>query len=212
MKQILKSRGGLLMVLLFIPIYFFMSVFVHAKKLEGQIYYKDDTLDVMIAIPHSLFGGINYEAMQRKIKFYDQNNRKIKMKPNMIVGFSFNANGTKEFMLSRRFGYSIFGPQKGPNVFLHLLVDGQCKLFEFHQTTESGGGPNTPGSSTSVTLNLIQTKNGTLMYPRSLWFRSDMAGLFRDCLELENKIQNKEYRWRDIFEIVRFYNRTCGSE
>ena len=60
----------------------------------------------------------------------------------------------------------------------------------------------------SVTL-YLQRENGALIAPNTLGFRKQMEEYFKDCQKLADLIANKDFKRRDIEEIVEFYNRQC---
>lgn len=54
------------------------------------------------------------------------------------------------------------------------------------------------------------THLGTIGSPFSKNFKKAASEYFMDCLELVNKIQNKEFKKRNIVDIVEFYNENCN--
>jgi hypothetical protein len=100
-------------------------------------------------------------------------------------------------------------------VFLHLLKDGDMKLFNSYQT--SGGGPGMYGAggvmmgggSYSVEKLIMQKEGGELFRTGWLNFKRDMIHYLSDCQDLAMKIEQKIYRSNDIEAIVYDYNQNC---
>nr|NQU89140.1 hypothetical protein [Bacteroidota bacterium] len=194
---------------------------VDAKKVNGQIIYENDTIDVIIKLPVSLFSQkINYEKLQKKVQYYDSNGKKIKLLPDEAREIRFTYDGEDIRMLSRLNtlkNRNVFS--SGTHIFLRLKNDGKLKLFEYHYTesngpainTESSGNTTVTGGTTySIEKYILQKGNGELKKPRGIIFRKDMMEYFSDCPELSQKIEQRELKKRDLESIVRLYNSNCG--
>ena len=195
---------------------------IEAKKIEGQILFKDDTVDVIFKIPIDLLTQeIIYEKLQYKVKYFDFNGKKIKLIPDNAEEIRFKYNNEDIRMLSRYNSLDIgdiFSMRT--NIFLKLKVEGKLMLFEYHYTQKTGsmskGIPNDMTMPVGMSYpveryNILQKGDGELKRPKGLSFRKDMMNYFSDCPELSQKIENKEYKKRDLESIVRFYNSNCGK-
>ena len=177
-----------------------------AERVEGTILYPDKAVKVTLLIPTGLFGGgPDVQAMQRGIRYLDENGKKKKLKPSQAQAFTFNYKGHDFTMVSHDYSSGLFGR----SVFMLLVIDGRAKMYEYTVTNSRGGGPNMPMSTTTTTHTLIQLPGQPLYEPTLIGFKKRMAEYFRDCPELAGLIAQKELRRRDLDEIVIYYNDKC---
>ncbi|SRR6056297_1287709 len=208
-----------ILVLLILGIIF--SSNTEAKKIDGQILFDNDTVDVIFKIPVDfLTQEINYTGLQYKVKYIDSTGKKKKLLPDDAreIRFSFDYENIR--MLSRKNTVDIGNIFSGANhIFLKIKIDGKLKLFEYHYTQSepamrtgaSGGVPVSVGMSYPVEKYVLQKNGEELKRPKELTFRKDMTTYFSDCSVLSQKIEEKEYKKRDLESIVRFYNSNCGE-
>jgi hypothetical protein len=194
-----------------------LTINVYAKRLQGELLLEHDTLKVTFKIPVSLFSKeINYEKLQRKIQYFDSIDNKVVLKPEYAREIRFNYRDEEIRMLSR------LSPQrlhdlfsKNHYFFLKLETDGRLKLFRYYYTENSpevydaSGEIISGGYSYSADKYILQKLNEDLYIPKILSFRKDMMKYFQDCPELSHKIETREYRKRDMVNIVRYYNSAC---
>jgi len=184
-----------------------ISVTSHAaEKFFGQIVFADKTVDVTLMVPiRVLGGGPNVETMQKGIKYLDAKGKKVKLKPEDAKEFRFTYEGKSYRMVSR---IHTSGLQKKA-MFLRQIIDGPVKMFEYSVTTNSGGPNGMTYGGTSV-YELLQRGDEPLFQPVGLGFKKEAAKYFADCPDLVVLIEGKEFRRRDIEEIVTYYNEKCG--
>ncbi len=190
---------------------------LEAKKIEGQIFYNNDTISVTMKIPVKLFTQEpNYEKLQYKVKYFDSLGVKKVLRPDDAQEIRFTYEFEKVRMLSRKNTLSLGNIfSMSSNIFLRIEIDGDLKLFNYYYTQSSPGmynastGMMTGGYSYSVERYILQKSDGELKRPKGLTFRKDMIKYFNDCPELSKKIENKEFRKSDLESIVRFYNVSC---
>jgi hypothetical protein len=181
-----------------------------AERVSGQIVYADKTVDVTMLIPVGLFGGgPNTEALQKRVRYLDAKGKKRWLKPDQAKEFRFSLNGQGFRMVSRPYVGSLFAAS--PNVFLLQVIDGPVKMFEYRMTTRSAGGPNMPSTSNQTISYLLQRGEEKLNEPNVFGFKKEMAEYFADCPKLVALIEEKEFKRRDIGEIVIFYNTQCNK-
>ncbi len=211
-----KINKRLLTLIIFIFIGLYWSSNARAKKLEGKIFYKEETINVEMKIPFEM-GEVDYAALQRGVTYYGHNNKKVRAIPSDMMGFSFEYDGETVIMLTRSKGQVYGDNAYKPNICLHLLLDGRSKLFEYYEvqrvnnTMGSGGMMVSTGGGVKYYL-IIQPPGSPLMLIKASRFRSDMENVFLDCPELDHKIQNKEYRYDDLIQIVQYYNKHCSKK
>ncbi len=190
---------------------------LEARKIEGKILFKNDTLNVIFNIPIKFFTQQpNYEKLQNKVKYFDSNGKKIVIRPENAKEIQFKFQNENIRMLSRLNSLglgSIF--YTGSNIFLRLEIDGDLKLFHYYYTQRSAGmyngatGGFTGGYSYTVDNYLLQKGNAELKRPHGLTFKKDMAEYFSECPIIVEKIESKVFRKKDLESIVRFYNEYC---
>lgn len=182
-----------------------------AEKVPGQIVYADKTVDVTFLIPVGLFGGgPNTEPMQNRVRYLDAKGKKRWLKPDQAKEYRFSWGGQDFRMVSHKYEVSMLF--LGSHVFLLQLIDGPVKMFEYRQTTNTGGGPNMASTSRQTISYLLKKGDDSLVEPRVLGFKKDMAEYFKDCPALVALIEGKEFKRRDLDEIVMFYNTRCTSK
>ena len=206
------------LILLFIGLIICFNL--NAKKIEGKIIFKNDTLDVTLKIPFKFITQEpNYQKLQAKVKYYDSDGNKVVLKPDDAKEIQFNYGNGNVRMLSRNNSLylgNIFFPST--NIFLKIEIDGKLKLFNYYYTQSSGGmyngatGTMTGGYSYSVESYILQKGESELKRTKGLMFRKDMVEYFEDCPELAKKIQEKEFRKDDMQAIVKFYNNKCEKQ
>lgn len=193
---------------------------LHAKKINGRIFFENDTIDVTLNIPFKLFSKEpNYQRLQNRLKYYDSTGAKVVVTPDQVKEFAFSYGYEVVRMLSRENSLGLGGIFAiDTNIFLKLEVDGALKLFKYYFTQSSPGmynastGMVTGAYSFSVENYVLQKGDEELMRPRGLTFRKDMTEYFDNCPDLAEKIDKKEFRRADITAIVNFYNSMCGRD
>ncbi len=195
----------------------FLTFQVEAKRIKGQIFFDHDTIEVTMNIPVKFFSQVpNYEKLQYKVKYFDDQGVKKVLRPDDAKEIRFTYGNKEVRMLSRynSLGGNIFSLSS--NIFLRIESDGYLKLFNFYFTRSSPGmynastGMTTGGYAYSVEKFVLQKGSGQLKRPSGLTFRKDMMQYFNDCPALVQKIENREFRKGDIQAIVRFYNQNCN--
>ena len=181
-----------------------------AQQVEGTIVYADKKeVEVTLFIPTGLFGGDpNTEALQKGVRYLDGTGKRRKLKPDQAVEFYFNYDGNIYRFVSQHYSSGIFSR----NSFLLQLIDGPVKMFEYRKTTRNSTGPNNMGYSTQTITYLLQRGDEQLNEPNLFGFKKEMGKYFADCPELVSLIEEKEFKRRDIGEIVTYYNTRCKGK
>ena len=205
-------KTGLLIVIGFI-----LTFNANAKRLKGIIILEDDTLGVTFRIPVTLFAHeIEFEKIQRKIKYFDTAGKKSVIKPDQAEEIRFYYKNKEIRLLSRFIAlrlHDLFS--KNHYYFLKLEMDGKLKLLRYYYTEDSpevyeaSSDVMITGQSYTVSKYILQKSDEELFMPRTLAFRKDMMKYFQDCPELINMIENRKYRKRDMVNIARYYNSYC---
>lgn len=194
---------------LFVLILLF-SLNLKAKKVEGQICFEDDTLNVTIFVPtHLITGEVNYHQMQKAVWYINPQGKRSKCTAYGVKEIRFTYNYVKVRLLSRRNEI-----EKGrhnlryPYVFLKLEMDGYLKLFTAFVTTY-GHSDHVGSYTSSASIFVLQKGDEELKKIEDWSFRKNMRGYFDDCPQLAEKIETKEFKEGDIKLIVNTYNFDC---
>ena len=190
-----------------------------AKKLEGKLLLENDTMEVTFHVPVNLFTQeINYEKLQHKIKYFDSSGKKVIISPDQAEEIRFIYKREEIRMLSRycsrRLGRVFL---MNHHLFLKLEIDGKLKMFKYYFTENSpvmynsSKNVTTMGYSFTADRYILQKSDEEIFMPRDLTFRKDMVKYFQDCPELFLKIENKEYRQKDLKIVVCYYNSNCAK-
>ncbi len=187
----------------------FVLVELEAKKVEGQIHYEDKIVDVTFQIP--VFRKAkkpNFEGLQYRIVYYDENGEAKKLKPNQAkeVRFIYENKTYRMISMKKLAGFSM--KMLRDKIFLRLAIDGNLKLYYYYDSS-SAGGPGIQISLSNVERFIFQKNNGSLVHYNGLAFRSFMTEYFKDCPSLSKKIEEKEFQKKDLEAIVNYYNMNC---
>ena len=200
------------------------AVSVSAERIKGLIITKaQDTLNVTFEIPLELLSKEpDYERLQRKVKYYDENGEKQTLKPEEAKEIHFTYRKEAICMRTRYNTLAFIGGNinlgAGDYIFLKLVEDGTVQLFLYYYTQNSPGVVNpstgimTGGMLYDTDRYILQKGDaGELKQLRALQFKKDMTAFFSDCPELVRKIEEKEYKREDLRAMVQFYNTQCGK-
>jgi len=179
-----------------------------AEKIPGQIVVGNTTEEVTFLIPVGFFGGgPGVEAMQTGIRYIDSKGKKHRLKPEQASEFHFKYEGREYRMVSQQRSGNLFSRA----VFMLLVIDGKVRMFEYTVTSQSSARANgTGGIATTTTYYLLQKPNEQLYEPRMIGFKKGMTDYFSDCPKLVEMIDGKEFKRRDLDEIVIYYNTKCN--
>lgn len=181
-----------------------------AKKVEGQICFEDDTLNVTIFVPTRIITGeINYHQMQKAVWYLDSQGKRSKCTAYDVKEIRFTYNYVKVRLLSRRNEiekrrHSL----RCPYIFLKLEMDGYLKLFTAFVNT-FGHLYHVDSYTTSPSIFVLQKGDEELKKINGWSFKKNMRGYFNDCPQLAEKIETKEFKEGDIKLIVNTYNFDC---
>jgi hypothetical protein len=204
-----------------------ISLSLYAKKIEGKIFFENDTIDVTFILPVDLLTqDIIYENVQQKIKYIDRNGIKHKLRPDDAKEIRFKYPYSEIRMISVPNNLGLGNPFFfGQNIFLELKIDGYLKLFNYYYKQKSANMfTGSSGFNNSInTMNtyqfeytverfILQKGNGGLKRPKRISFKKDMIEYFQDCPELVEKFENKEINKDYLESAVRFYNSRCANK
>jgi hypothetical protein len=206
-------------ILLLIIFVFSLQTAIFAAKVTGYyITRNNDTVYATIKVPVGWFTGeISYISLQSKIKYYNSTGKKVALRPADAKKVYFEYDGETVVYLSCENTIGLWTSlfDDGKYIFLKLEIDGPLRLFTYYRQQQSGGyynGTTWTGSYSYTIEKYVLQKNGRELFrPAGMFFKKDMAAYLSDYPELAQKVLNKEFRQRDMEEIVEEYNRWKAS-
>ena len=205
--------------LLFATALIVLSQYTYGRKIEGIIIAngapREVTFDIKVPL---LADEPNFERIQYKVRYYDENGKKQTLHPDDADEIRFEYDGMEVRMVSCLNTIGAGGMFSVSNrIFLKLEIDGPLRLYRYYykQTNPGyyGAGGGFSGGMTYTVDNLIfQKGNGPLKQPRSLGWKKDMLDYFRDCPALRERLERKDLRRKEIEAIVLYYNQHCARE
>ncbi|MFK7969115.1 MAG: hypothetical protein AB8F95_02055 [Bacteroidia bacterium] len=193
---------------------------VLGKDLPGQIFYEDDTVDVIFEIPLKPVSKEPSLLEIQKSVWYRVNGEKKYQKalPAMTKEIRFSYMETTFRMISTPRLIALrkdIGPGLVHKRFTLLRIDGEVRLFESFYLSESATRMNANGSwsggRSQISGDIFLERNGVYTWIKPIGFNKKVANYFRDCEELFEKITNKTLRYEDIESIVNTYNQSCAG-
>jgi hypothetical protein len=194
------------------------SLFVYGKKVGGTIMFKGESRNVTFDIKVPLLGfEPNFERIQYKVKYYDENGKKRTLRPDDADEIWFDYDGGEVHMIScpNTLG-GIFSTSN--KIFLKVEIDGPLRLFRYYykQRTSGYGTPGSAGFSGGTVYVaddfIFQKGNGPLKQPKAWGWKKDMIEYFSDCPGLRDRIEKKDLNRREVEAIVLYYNSNCGKK
>lgn len=177
------------------------------KELKGKIIFEDKVMNVTFNIPTLMFSTeTNYKKLQYEVKYVDSTGKSGKLVPEMAKEVQIFDGSTTIRMLSKLNTDALGGVfAKQGKLFLRLVMDGRLKLYTFYAAKSQNGMTIVNELSESAVLQ----KGEERLKEVPSGFKSAMVEYFSDCPVLAQKINDKVYTWREMKEIVNFYNSEC---
>ena len=151
------------------------------------------------------------ESNPNKIRFRkDLNSRPKKLDSNDFVRLLIYKNGIRfnyEFKINSNYRNKIELMRVIKKGFLSLYAIYDSVIYNTHSSGEGFGNINI-GMEHSAFLFFISKKGDKTAdkFPTK-----NAAEYFKDCPELVKKIKNKDFKSKDYFKIVDFYNNNCAA-
>lgn len=185
-----------------------------AKNLDGIIIKGRDSIKVTFRVPIGLLSGEPlYEKIQHKIDYYDAAGKRKKLRADDADEIQFNFNGQTIRMLSRLNSLALGNLfSSSINIFLKLEINGPVKLFKYYFTASRPSVGVGMGSAPYIEVSsVLQKGNGALVLPSGFGMKKQMMDYFSDCPALVEKIQSKDFRMKEIEDMVNYYNLECSK-
>lgn len=186
-------------------------VFVSGAEIKGKIYFEHDTATVTFKVPLSLFGRqpVLHNLRSKIVYFNAKGQRKVlRAKDAREIKFTYENETIR--MVSKPHPNSL--NKKRPRYYFLKLEEGgsPLNLYIFYDETTSDDGMNSVHTD-YVERYFIEKNEKELIPVGGLSFRKKILEIVGDCPEVARKIESREWRKRDLKEIVSFYNRSCKS-
>lgn len=199
-------------IIILFSFFFILISQADAKKIYGHIVLNnDDTLEVTLRIPTEFLSNrIDYESLQRRIRYFDENRKRRHFKPHQAKEVFFEYYGEEVRMFSHPAPNRMMNLLSfSSHVFMKLDIEGELRLFTyFSKETNDVDDDFFYGDNINEKY-YLQKGNEALKNPNFFKFRKDMMNYLGDCDEMVEKLEEKDFRRWDIWEMVRFYNRVC---
>ncbi len=188
-----------------------------AKKIEGYYIARTfDTIKVVFSIPGNIVTGEpDFEKLQWEIEYWDNQEKKQILKPNMAVEVDFIYKEKNYRMIAKVNNIGLIGSKEnGTNyLFLKVLVDGPLQLFQYYVVSNAPGYYSSASSmstvSSSPTTNdkfILCKQDGKLFRPKMLSFAKEVSAYLSDNVALSQKVETKKLESKDMEQIVLEYN------
>lgn len=164
-------------------------LFVNAQSDEGTIYLKDST-EIKGLIKIKTFGGVKYKA--------NESSDIIEYENSQLNGYDIKENGIiKKYR---------FKEVQGVSRRMKIEKLGKINLYSiFVSNSGSAMGMGLPTSSGNV---YFLEKNNVIIRTGAK-FKNGKLYLIEDCPILIDKIKTKEFKKREVIEIIEYYNKKC---
>jgi hypothetical protein len=191
----------------------FLSFNLQAKPLleeiPGEIHYSYHIKQVTFLIPvYALSGKPKYKKLHHQIKFLDETGKRQILYPSQAREVRLNFYGSDIRFLTVKNSDVFRGmafSQDYMHIFLKLEVQGKVNLLSYYYddyNAATGGG--------TIHNYILHIDDYHIEFVEPLRFKMQMNRFFSDCPKLLNMIVNRTYRYRDMKQVVIFYNQHCG--
>jgi hypothetical protein len=174
-------------------------------QVPGQIVYRDSTTADVTFFVLKVRNGFSVENLESKVRYLDKNGAKKKLRPRDAEEIRFKWDNQEIRMVSRRPGHEALKRK-----FLHLMVDGKARFYEYIKTYRFIGRSQMYYARISTVIYWFVEREGKKMYsPRPFHFRQKMSKYFSDCPQLSERIKAGAYKAIETETIVKYYNANC---
>jgi hypothetical protein len=164
-----------------------------------------ETMQVTVDLAN---GESKYRSLQENIEYYDAGGSKHSLKAEEVKEITVGTGADAVTLVSIPYKYTGLenanAPDKG-NILAQQIVDGKVSVYKFWYTE--------PGVqfAPSVTEKYLLRKEGDEFYePAYFSFRKDMEGYLCDCPTLIDKLENGQFKRKQLPLLIAEYNETCG--
>ena len=181
---------------------------LEAKKVEGKIFYENDTADIVLSLPSNIYASAQTrQRLQNRMAYFDSSGKKRPLIPNdSIKEIRFN-DGSKELRIIC-VPNSIERILTTKYIFLQLEIDGKLRVFKYFFVTHNSSRMELGMDNYSLFWDhIFQKGDGELKRFRNT--NKEIGEYLSDCPELVEKIESDFFKKRDVLSIVEYYNSNC---
>lgn len=178
------------------------------EEIPGEIHYSDHIKQVTFLIPvYALSGKPKYKKLHHQIKYLDENGQRQILYPSQAREVRLDFYGADIRLLTVKNGDIFRGmtfSQDNLHIFLKLEVMGKVNLLSYYHddyNAATGGG--------TIHDYILHIDDYHIEFVEPLRFKMQMTRYFSDCPKLLTLIVDRTYRYRDIKQVVVFYNQNC---
>lgn len=203
---------------LFVVLFIFSFQFILAADSKGLLILGNDTTEIIIRIKDYSYRAGNLitggSKIHQGIPYYNNDGEKDFIRPHQADKVILFLKKDTIVFVSRGVGDSVF-EKISPGIFYELFADGKAKLLcEFGMTSSGTAmrhGVNYYPLESGAIKQIIEWADGTKTYlsPWNDYTKEKLSEIFKDCPKLKFKILRKEFKLRDMSEIIKFYNNYC---
>jgi hypothetical protein len=186
-------------------LYFSLNNAIAARVPATIIMADGKTIQATIDIPD---GDKKYRHLQETVEYFNADGSKQLLKADEVKEISFANEGTQVKLVSIPYkdtGLENPAPADRENILVQQVVDGKVSVYKFYYIEP--GGQFAP----SVVEKYLLKKEGDEFYePAYMTFKKDMVGYLCDCPTLIDKIEEGQYKRKQLPLLIAEYNQTCG--
>ncbi|GAL63294.1 hypothetical protein [Algibacter lectus] len=171
-------------------------LFINAQSKKGTIYLKDST-ELKGLVKAKMLGGIKYKA--------NLNSDIIHYENSQLNGYDIE----REDKSVERYRFKLV---QGISRKMKIVQLGKINLYSVFVTNSGsamgmgmGAGMSLPASSGYVYF--LEKNNVTIR--TGAWLKKRKFNLIEDCPTLIDKIKKKEFKKKQVVDIINYYNKEC---
>ena len=207
----------------FLSLYILTCTFIFfskAEKVKGfYVTNNHDTIKALLKIPYNAAFSIdfNFIKMQQEMEYINDAGEKITMTPNDFLAYGFEYYDEREekddtmvFVSKKNIFYrSTDFSDNDSTIFLMQLVKGKLSLYNYYSMSSVSAGFNYAANNVMHSTPVLEFLNQKLFTYNTNKFKSEMAKYLADCPIVLQKIEEKNYKNKQLHIVVELYNSLC---
>lgn len=207
----------------FLSLYILTCTFIFfskAEKVKGfYVTNNHDTIKALLKIPYNAAFSIdfNFIKMQQEMEYINDAGEKITMTPNDILAYGFEYYDEREekddtmlFVSKKNIFYrSTDFSDNDSTIFLMQLVKGKLSLYNYYSMSSISDGFGSASNNVMHSTPVLEFLNQKLFTYNTNKFKSEMAKYLADCPIVLQKIEEKNYKNKQLHIVVELYNSLC---
>lgn len=195
----------------------FIAVDVNAKKMNGIIYFENDSAEVEFDVPYLLLSdNIDMESLQLKVSYKDAAGKKNTASPENTKGFKIFDGDKVIEMMSFKNTLDLGKTFKRPDfIFLEVVRKGSVYLMLYYYHDGVLAGPSMQSQTIRTTNCIVKKQKGPLTRFGAFTYNKDLRKFYSDCPSLIAKYNNGDFNGTDPYNIelntkvADYYNENC---